>query len=496
MRYKIIVHTLLGAVAMAALFIGLCQTPAAADSGSYATGTSGTFNTDYYAGGIPFTDQSAHPKYYQVLQPFCTSAYQTILAEHPDMIMNWCGEPSFPDNQFAYNVPGSGDFAVHVATHYILTCNTGQFVKWNGENAPPECVNTEPVDCSSKAGHSVNITQQCGTVACAIGQTWLVGSDGKSSCSSGSKSGWPTATPHPSPISKDGCEAVFDHTVGISILKADAGKQSVPAYCNDQYQYTGQAANSSDGQPNQGANAGLTADTNDPTDGGCPAGTFHGTGPLGESCYGTPSDGANSGSPNGTGNSGGVPNGTGNSGGTGNDPNGTANSGSPNGTSNSGGSGGSGAAHGSANSGSNSGCTDCTADTAGDCESPPPCSGDAIQCAILVQSWKNTCYMTHGPDSGKQGDADEAAASGAKDYTEQQKGFSDGVKSIMDNFFSSADGNQYQGSCPGDIDIPYVNGQQIVIAVSRWCPAMQIIRMLLLAFAYLSAARIIFNAAL
>lgn len=32
-----------------------------------------------------------------------------------------------------------------------------------------------------------------------------------------------------------------------------------------------------------------------------------------------------------------------------------------------------------------------SAGTSGSCETQPSCSGDAIQCAILIQSWKNTC---------------------------------------------------------------------------------------------------------
>jgi hypothetical protein len=123
------------------------------------------------------------------------------------------------------------------------------------------------------------------------------------------------------------------------------------------------------------------------------------------------------------------------------------------------------------------------------CKTPPACSGDPFQCAILNQQWIDSCALRALPT------ADESAAFDAKIQAQKdsldanQKTLDDGVSSLVSSFESSATSSA-GGKCFEDKTIP-VNGISFTLPFSQVCPYLEWFRYAVLAVAYLISLRIV-----
>jgi hypothetical protein len=132
-----------------------------------------------------------------------------------------------------------------------------------------------------------------------------------------------------------------------------------------------------------------------------------------------------------------------------------------------------------------------TADIAQECAAVPPCDGDPFQCAILRQAHIDTCKLMAGPTSS------ETAAQNTKINAEyaaldaHQATMDAEVSSLLSGFQSATGGG---GSGGGQClpDIPFsVMGFSQNIEFSKACEPLSFVRLVLLAGAYLMAARIV-----
>lgn len=132
-----------------------------------------------------------------------------------------------------------------------------------------------------------------------------------------------------------------------------------------------------------------------------------------------------------------------------------------------------------------------TADVTQDCEATPPCEGDPFQCAVLKQAHIDTCKLMAGPT------AEESAAQDAKIDAEydaldaHQATMDSQVSGLLSGFQSATSGG---GSGGGQClpDLPFsVMGHSVTMEFSRACEPLSFVRLVLLAGAYLIAARIV-----
>lgn len=134
-----------------------------------------------------------------------------------------------------------------------------------------------------------------------------------------------------------------------------------------------------------------------------------------------------------------------------------------------------------------------TADVTQDCQAVPPCEGDPFQCAVLKQAHIDTCKLMAGPT------AEESAAQDAKidaEYAalDAHQATMDGEVSSLLSGFQSATGGGGPGGGQCLPDIPFsVMGHTQTIEFSRACEPLSFVRLVLLAGAYLIAARIVFR---
>lgn len=123
------------------------------------------------------------------------------------------------------------------------------------------------------------------------------------------------------------------------------------------------------------------------------------------------------------------------------------------------------------------------------CKTPPACSGDPFQCAILNQQWIDSCALRALPTT------DQAAAFDAKIQAQKdaldanQKSLDDGVGSLVASFESSAS-TSTGGKCFEDKTFS-TNGISFTLPFSQACPYLEWFRYAVLAVAYLIALRIV-----
>ena len=143
--------------------------------------------------------------------------------------------------------------------------------------------------------------------------------------------------------------------------------------------------------------------------------------------------------------------------------------------------------------GSSGTCTNgtggCSANTTTECRTAPTCTGDPINCAILLQSWKNACLLIASPTVEQQGDV-------TKSMTETDTALS-GIKSTFQASLDSAMSTlpssiPTSAACISDSAFRVLS-LTIPIPLSKLCPYFQTMRSMLLLVAYLFAARIIFG---
>ena len=123
-----------------------------------------------------------------------------------------------------------------------------------------------------------------------------------------------------------------------------------------------------------------------------------------------------------------------------------------------------------------------TAGTAGSCANEPSCDGDAIQCAILVQSWKNTCLTLDlaGEKPPWEGDSDYG-----RDLADEA--------TSVDISTGLDDGGFAAGSCPSDISIP-VFATSISIEFQPLCDLAGVIRLFVILFTLMWAGPYVIRA--
>jgi hypothetical protein len=136
---------------------------------------------------------------------------------------------------------------------------------------------------------------------------------------------------------------------------------------------------------------------------------------------------------------------------------------------------------------------DGTASTTDDCASPPPCDGDPFLCAILKQQHIDTCKLMAVPDATltAQWDAKIAASNASLDV--HQTAMDTQVNTLLGQFQSATSGSGGGGGqCLPDIPIS-VRGYTVTMEFAKACETISFVRLIMLAIAYLAAARIVFK---
>ncbi|WP_350600669.1 virulence factor TspB C-terminal domain-related protein [Pseudomonas sp. 65/3-MNA-CIBAN-0223] len=133
---------------------------------------------------------------------------------------------------------------------------------------------------------------------------------------------------------------------------------------------------------------------------------------------------------------------------------------------------------------------DGTASTTDDCEAPPDCDGDPFQCAILKQAHIDTCKLMAGPTDQEQADSDAKTDAAYADLDAHQTELDGKVTGLLSQFQSSTSGGGSAGKCLPDYQFA-VAGHSIDMEFSKACDSLSWVRLVVLAGAYLFAARIV-----
>lgn len=133
---------------------------------------------------------------------------------------------------------------------------------------------------------------------------------------------------------------------------------------------------------------------------------------------------------------------------------------------------------------------DGTASTTDDCEAPPDCDGDPFQCAILKQAHIDTCKLMAGPTDQEQADSDAKTDAAYADLDAHQAELDGKVTGLISQFQSSTSGGGSAGKCLPDYQFA-VAGHSIDMEFSKACDSLSWVRLVVLAGAYLFAARIV-----
>lgn len=125
---------------------------------------------------------------------------------------------------------------------------------------------------------------------------------------------------------------------------------------------------------------------------------------------------------------------------------------------------------------------------AGDCKTPPPCDGDAIQCGIAALQLKTACALS--PDDGgkAQGDFDLAKAVLPGDVVKGLPG--NATLSIGPGSFDQTE--LLSGSCIADRTVTILS-KPFVVPFSGVCPHLELLGQALVSIALLAAAFIVFR---
>lgn len=133
-------------------------------------------------------------------------------------------------------------------------------------------------------------------------------------------------------------------------------------------------------------------------------------------------------------------------------------------------------------------CKTSAAGGTGDCTKQPSCSGDAVQCAILLQSWANGC-AGQGSDEQK---LYSTAASGSDANAASQLQAKAGTLNV--DFSQQIDTSDSLGAsgCPEDYQWN-VLGHTIAVPFSQLCPILDEMQYIVVAFSLIFAASIIYR---
>ncbi len=128
-------------------------------------------------------------------------------------------------------------------------------------------------------------------------------------------------------------------------------------------------------------------------------------------------------------------------------------------------------------------CLESSATAKSDCDTPPSCDGDQLQCAIFLQNWYNMCHYQTLNDNL---DLDQDGMQPLLDDVEEID-ISDDINDVLNQ------SHQFTASCPADrvIDLSFVS---LTFSYSFICNYASILGNLVLLFAGVSAVRIFGNA--
>jgi len=130
-----------------------------------------------------------------------------------------------------------------------------------------------------------------------------------------------------------------------------------------------------------------------------------------------------------------------------------------------------------------------TASASEDCKAPPACSGDKFSCAILRQSWINSCAERALPTAKQKSDFQAEIDAQKAKLDVNQKSLDDTVSGMVSNFQAKASVNT-GGRCFEDKTFSF-QGHAIVLPFSQACPYLEWLRYAVLAAAYLISLRIV-----
>lgn len=338
-------------------------------------------------------------------------------------------------------------------------------------------------DCSDKIGQSDTVMLKCYEATCPGG--WVQDQDGKVGCDGGAVF---VAQTLPAAITVAGCPALFANMNGVGPkIKLSAVGSSTPQdiFCNVTYIVTGEAPSSTDPPPSPPA-APPASDLADPG-----TGTGGAAGAANQAAGGS-SDGGTSAGQNGDG--------SGTAGALGSPCIPTATTPCT----------GSGIAcvptvqKPCTSTGSGAfeciptalePCTGTGGSTTAACETSPVCTGDGIQCAQVLQTWKSVCELNRSVsyfDPADKTGLDAKVTAAESDLSARQTTVDTEAQGLLSRF-QTATSSTSTFVCLSDINI-HVLSAYVIIPLSKLCEILGLIRILIQVSAYFVAARIIFGA--
>lgn len=136
---------------------------------------------------------------------------------------------------------------------------------------------------------------------------------------------------------------------------------------------------------------------------------------------------------------------------------------------------------------------DGTASTTDSCAAVVPCDGDVFLCAIVQQAHIDTCKIMAPPTAEQQANADALVNKAQADLTAHQSDLDAKASGLLAEFQSASNGSGGgSGKCLPDFNFS-VMGMTQSMEFSKTCESISWVKLLVLAGAYLFAARVVFR---
>jgi len=136
---------------------------------------------------------------------------------------------------------------------------------------------------------------------------------------------------------------------------------------------------------------------------------------------------------------------------------------------------------------------DGTADVAADCAAVPPCDGDVFLCAILKQDHIDTCKLMADATAEQKAAARAKTDAAYADLDALQLEMDNKANGLLAKFQSETSGSAPGGKCLPDLVIPVPGITSLNLEFSKTCDSLSWVRLVVLAGAYLFAARVVFK---
>lgn len=135
-----------------------------------------------------------------------------------------------------------------------------------------------------------------------------------------------------------------------------------------------------------------------------------------------------------------------------------------------------------------------TASTSDDCAAPPPCDGDPFLCAILKQDHIDTCKLMADATAEQKAAAQQKTDAAYASLDAHQAQMDSQVNGLLGQFQAATSGGAATGKCLPDKQIPLgPRFGSINLEFSKTCDSLGWVRLIVLAGAYLFAARVVFR---